>query len=148
MYYEPTIVMQKNTSSYTLKSGFTLIELLVVAALIIVITSIGMVNFRASNQKARNSKREADISQVRSALELYRATNSAYPIYSSSNQVTNFANLMNDNGFRAYLATPSITDPVNTAPYRYTYQSAASGFTYTICYYAEPSGTQTCQSNP
>lgn len=130
------------------KMGFTLIELLVVTSLIIVITSIAFINFRATSQRSRNSKRQADISQVRSALELYRATNLSYPIYSTANTATNFTNLMANATFRTFLATPNLTDPTNTIPYVYRYQSSANGFTYSICYTSEPSGTQTCLTNP
>ena len=137
--------MKKNKC---IQTGFTLIELLVVAAIVIVLTSIIAVNFRPTSQKARNSKREADISQIRSALELYRSTNSTYPVYTTSNHVTNFTNLIANAGFRTFLSTPSIVDPVNTTPYQYTYVSAANGFTYSVCYYVEPAGTQTCLTNP
>lgn len=129
-------------------SGFTLIELLVVAALIIMLTGLGFVNFRSTGQKSRNGKRQADISQVRSALELYRATNQHYPIYSGSNRITNFTSLMANSGFSPFLSTPNLADPTNTAPYQYGYQSSANGFTYTICYSIEPAGTNTCLTNP
>ncbi|MEO8581863.1 MAG: type II secretion system protein [Patescibacteria group bacterium] len=132
----------------TLQHGFTLIELLVVAALIIMLTAISLVNFRGTSERTRNSKRQADISQVRSALELYRATNQKYPIYSASNKVTNFTSLLNDATFKPYLSTPSLTDPNNVSPYQYEYQAAANGFTYSICYTVEPAGTQTCLTNP
>jgi prepilin-type N-terminal cleavage/methylation domain-containing protein len=130
------------------KQGFTLIELLVVSSLIIVLTGLSIVNFRQTGQKSRNGKREADISQVRSALELYRASNSNYPIYSGSNKVVNFNSLLSDPNFRPLLSTPTLVDPTNTAPYQYTYQSAANGFTYTICYTTEPDAQETCLSNP
>jgi prepilin-type N-terminal cleavage/methylation domain-containing protein len=128
--------------------GFTLIELLVVAALIVIVTAISLVNFRATSEKSRNSKRQADITQVRSALELYRAANTTYPIYSGGSTGTNFNNLVANSSFYIYLANRDIADPMNTASYRYTYQSAANGFTYTLCYYTEPSVTQVCVNNP
>ncbi len=129
-------------------SGFTLIELLVVAALVIILSGLSIVNFRGSSQKTRNSKREADISQVRSALELYRAGNQTYPIYSSANTTLNFQNLINNAAFTPYLATQNLVDPTNATPYLYEYQSAANGFSYSICYTIEPSATQTCLANP
>lgn len=130
------------------QQGFTLIELLVVAALIIIITAISFVNFRGTSEKSRNSKRQADISQVRSALELYRATNQSYPIYSGSSTVTNFVNLTANASFTPFLTSQNIADPKNTSPYQYTYQSSANGFTYTVCYFSEPNGTSTCLTNP
>lgn len=132
-----------------LKSGFTLVEMLVVAALMIVITSIGVVNFRETGVKSRNSKRQADIAQVRAALELYRSTNQAYPIYSGSSTVANFTSLIANTAFNVFLANTSVVDPVNVSPNQYTYRSSANGFTYTICYTPEPTGSsQVCLTNP
>lgn len=130
------------------KLGFTLIEMLVVAALIIVLTGLSFVSFRSTGQKSRNGKRQADISQVRAALELYRATNQSYPIYSAGSQALNFVNLIANASFRPFLSTTSIVDPTNTVPYQYWYRSSANGFTYSICYTSEPNGTQTCLTNP
>lgn len=128
--------------------GFTMIELLVVTAIIIVLTTISMVNFRVTSRKSRDGRREADISQVRSALELYRSTYSHYPIYTASNHVTNFNNLVGSSSFRALLSTQDISDPRNVAPYQYAYVSDGSGFTYTVCYNKEEDGAQYCLVNP
>ena len=135
-------------SKIKFQRGFTLIELLVVAALIIVLTAISFVSFQSTSQKSRNGKRQADISQIRSALELYRTANQKYPIYSDANGELNFVNLMNDTTFTPLLSTPNLIDPTNVAPYQYTYQSAANGFTYSVCYTTEPTAVQTCLTNP
>lgn len=59
--------------------GFTLIELLVVIAILGILATIGVVSFRSTNQRARDSKRQADLQELRSALEIYRADNGGYP---------------------------------------------------------------------
>ena len=41
--------------------GFTLLELLVVISLIGLLTAIGVVNFQATNQRARDGKRQAEL---------------------------------------------------------------------------------------
>jgi len=140
--------MTKNNRQSNTLLGFTLIELLVVTAIIIVLTAIGLVNFRSTNINSRNGRRKAQITQVRSALELYRASNSTYPIYSGSSRVTNFSSLISNSSFNTYLSDDTIVDPVNTSPYQYTYQSNASGFTYSVCYTSEPDSVQTCLTNP
>jgi general secretion pathway protein G len=61
------------------QKGFTLIELLVVIAIIAVLASILMVNFIGVRQRARDGQREANVQQIQSALELYRADNGVYP---------------------------------------------------------------------
>ena len=62
--------------------GFTLIELLTVIVIIGVLATIATVFVIAQNQKARDSRRVADLSQVQKALELYYAQYGCYPISS------------------------------------------------------------------
>jgi len=61
------------------KKGFTLIELLVVIAIIGLLATIVMVSLNTARTKARDTKRKADIRQIRLALEMYYDTNGRYP---------------------------------------------------------------------
>jgi general secretion pathway protein G len=61
------------------KRGFTLLELLVSMTIIAVLTAIGIVSYSSVNKRSRDVKRKSDLEQVRSALEMYRADNGAYP---------------------------------------------------------------------
>jgi len=61
------------------KQGFTFIELLVVVTIIAVLAAIGAVSYRSTNQNARDSKRLADLEQIRSALEICRSEVGYYP---------------------------------------------------------------------
>lgn len=61
------------------KSGFTLIELLVVIAIIGVLSSIVLASLNTSRQKARDSRRRADLRQVALALELHFDSTRTYP---------------------------------------------------------------------
>lgn len=131
--------MMKKIRSY--QTGFSMIELLVVSSIIILISSIALVSFQTATLRSRNGKREADISQVRSALEVYRATEGTYPVH------VNYSGLMANNDFAQFLTGASPSDPKDSTPYVYTYTS--DGFTYSICYTLEPDpGTQECLSNP
>ena len=53
--------------------GFTLIELLVTIAIISVLSGIGLAAFIGAQKGARDGRRQADLEQIRSALELYRS---------------------------------------------------------------------------
>ncbi|MBI4086364.1 prepilin-type N-terminal cleavage/methylation domain-containing protein [Candidatus Kaiserbacteria bacterium] len=64
--------------------GFTLIELLVVIAIIGLLASVVMANLNSARAKARNVRRQADLSQIQRALEFYYDTNGRYPAYDGS----------------------------------------------------------------
>ena len=59
--------------------GFTLIELLVVIGIISVLTALLTANFVGVRQRARDAQRKADLRQIQSALEIFRADNGSYP---------------------------------------------------------------------
>lgn len=61
------------------KNGFTLIELLVVISIIAVLMALSFAGFSQARKISRDSKRKADIEQIRSAIELYRTDVGSYP---------------------------------------------------------------------
>jgi len=60
-------------------AGFTLIELLVVIAIIGLLATIAVTGLSAARQKARDTKRIADVRSVFVALELYNNDYDGYP---------------------------------------------------------------------
>lgn len=69
--------------------AFTLIELLIVISIIGILSSIILVSTNDTRAKGRDTKRIADISQLRIALELYYSNNSSrYPETNSLNILT------------------------------------------------------------
>lgn len=62
------------------KKGFTLIELMVVVAIIAILAVVGITVFSNTQKSARDSRRQADISAIASAMENKKVANS--PTYS------------------------------------------------------------------
>lgn len=97
------------------RNGFSLIELIVVITIILVVTTIAAVSYSGTNNRARDSRRMADLEKVRMALELYRQQNSSYPAATSS-LVPNF--------LQAW--------PNDPRGYSYYYLRGSTVYTYTL----------------
>ncbi len=54
-------------------SGFTMIELLIVMAIIALLSGISVFALQGARSSGRDAKRKADLEDIRSALELYKA---------------------------------------------------------------------------
>jgi general secretion pathway protein G len=61
------------------QDGFTLIELMVVILIIGLLATIVVQNLRSATDKAKRVKAEADISQLKSALDRYYLDAGSYP---------------------------------------------------------------------
>ncbi len=61
------------------KRGFTLIELLVVIAIIGILSAVVLTSLSTARQKARDSKRIAEVTQIQKALDYYYDVNQSYP---------------------------------------------------------------------
>ncbi len=60
-------------------SGFTLIELLIVIALITILATMGIVQYRNSIQSTRESVLRTDLFRMRDAIDQYYADKTKYP---------------------------------------------------------------------
>lgn len=119
------------------KKGFTIVELLIVIVIIGILATIGFVAFSGAQNKANKSKAESTVSQVKSKLGEYYATNNAYPADKAA--VSTYLN-SDDGGNNSSLATT-----FGNAGYSYACAAAGcdSGFTLTAAdtlWGAKPAG--------
>lgn len=61
------------------KSGFTLIELIVTVTIITILFAVLASNFLGAQQRTRDSKRKAELAQLKTAIEAYRSEHGSYP---------------------------------------------------------------------
>lgn len=104
------------------QKGFTLIELLVVIAIIGVMAALVIVNLSSANKKSRDSRRKADLAEVKTALELYYDDNLIYP----GSGVT--YTTLSDHISPTYIKIVP-EDPRNVGSYVYSYISDGDEFT-------------------
>lgn len=119
--------MMKTFSSE--RRGFTLIELLVVIAIIGILSSVVLASLSTARSKSRDARRIADIDQVRTALELYNDSNSAYPNTGAAGTAAQTFTAATAVGVG--LVTPTFmsklpSDPTNGRSYYYCPWSTAS----------------------
>jgi general secretion pathway protein G len=73
------MIMSSRTTLRRLQDGFTLIELMVVILIIGLLATIVVQNLRSATDKAKRVKAQADISQIKSALDRYYLDAGSYP---------------------------------------------------------------------
>ena len=100
-------------NKHKLQKGFTLVELLVVIAIIGILATLLLLQLGVARQRARDAKRIVDISQTRTAAELYFDDNGQYP------QVATWAAL--GALFVPKYLTNMPVDPLNNGNYTYNY---------------------------
>lgn len=103
-------------------AGFTLIELIIVFAILGALASIFIINFPASQRRARDTQRRSDIKQYQTALEVYanKTTGNVYP--TGSGAMTGYCGTLN---------LTTCPDDAK-APPSYQYQSGGSNTRYVV----------------
>ena len=112
------------------KKGFTLIELLVVIAIIGLLSSVVFASLNSARGKARDAKRQADLQQMRIAIELYYDANGFYPAVSGWAHSCNSTWDALQTALAPYMPTLA-KDPINTScagPWNTGYYTYAYGY--------------------
>ena len=101
--------------------GFTIVELLIVIVIIGILATIGFVSFSSAQNKAKKSKAQATVSQVKSKLGEYYADNNKYPAdktavatYLTANGGATTATEFNGTTDYTYAASPTGCDNTTT----------------------------------
>lgn len=123
--------------------GFTLIELLVAISLVGILSVLISLIGPSSRQYARDSRRRADLEQVRSALELYRNSNGQYPACFPALSAGCLMTAATVQALTASYINPIPSDPLSGRTYAYDPADVSGGgcndsgsdrcVTYTLC---------------
>lgn len=109
--------------------GFTVVELLVVIVILSILAALVIASYTGIQNRAKDTRRFGDISQLKKVLEIYRAYNNAYPSLGSDD--VGYAM----SGLSVPLAPHTATIPSDPAyPYQYVRGSAAN-YSYGIRMY-------------
>ena len=110
--------------------GFTLIELLVAMTVASVLMGLALVSYQGARRSARDGKRKADLEQIRSALEMYRADNGQYPLRVNelSGWEVSYDGDWLENLPTQYLQNKPV-DPINSSSYYYRYALCSGSVT-------------------
>lgn len=109
-------------NSHNKQSGFSLIEILVSATLIGLLSTIGFTGFQAVTRSGRDALRKSDLEQIRSALEIYKSENGAYPANSAECE----SEYLSSDYINPYPDDPK-------PPLRYCYVRGATELSYELC---------------
>ena len=128
-----------------MKKGFTLVELLVVIAIIAILSTLSVVALNSARAKSRDARRQSDIKQIRTALDMYYdSNNQQYPTGSNKTLGTGDAACLTSTGWTTTAGcTGTIfmqkvpTDPQN--PPRVYQYAKVDATHYRISYYSEGS---------
>lgn len=107
--------------------GFTMVELMVVTLIMGLLMSFSVAAIIGAKKASRDTKRKADLEQIRSALEMYKSDENFYPT-----DALGLPDLVN----KGYM--PEV--PPDPSAYSYVYDQTSSN-TYDLCAHLETGGT-------
>lgn len=116
------------------KTGFTLVEILVAIAIVAVLATLAIVSLQNARSNARDSKRLADIRQIKTALELFFNDHNRYP---SQEEWDNWE-IKSSSGSYFMLSKPKAPSPASrncdSENNEYIYKPSSDGRSYVISF--------------
>lgn len=103
--------------------GFTLIELLAVVTIIGILATLAIIGIANTTKRARDSRRQSDLANVKKAIELYAQDNGEYP---SGNYEA-----LGETLLEGYLTTMP-QDPLNNRDANRSYLYVSNGDRYVL----------------
>jgi type II secretion system protein G len=143
---------RRDTAHVHPNRGFTLIELLVVIAIIGLLSSIILASLNGARAKARNARRQADLKELQTALELYYNDHNAYPSTGGQWYSSETGDATGDNGgdyipglVPNYIGTlprsPGGPSPSICGPWKNSYLYRSDGTNYKLLAHCAPEGS-------
>lgn len=110
------------------KLGFTLIELLIVIAIMGILVALLLPNLASARERARDSRRKTDLSNIQTALRLYYSDNQSFPDTATLTALWGSALASNNNTYMAVLPRDPSSAPGAIISYGYS----SDGNTYIL----------------
>lgn len=125
--------MHKSTKN----PGFTIVEIIVAVVVVAILASVTIISYNGAQQRARDTDRKSDISNLVKALEMYYSDNGQYPTTSTSSSTINSSWYNSgDSSWSEFTTLMSkYMDKVPTDPTNTTNLSGLSANGYTYAYY-------------
>ena len=130
---------RKSKTRHRIFNAFTLIELLLVISIIAILAAIILASISGPQASARDSRRQSDLSQIKTSLQAYYLANNSYPSTGSTgisleeDSAANgsFTQAMKGSGYMSVIPKdPKYTTPTGEYAYKYV---ATTSDAYTLC---------------
>ncbi len=120
------------------QTGFTIVELLIVIVVIGILAAITIVAFNGVQNRANDSRRDSDLKQLKTALEMYKADKDIYPaVCSADNSGCSVSSLAAELS-PTYIASVPQDPKFPSVGYSYVRGSAGASYGIWVRYDAKP----------